>query len=563
MGNDNDIKSQALELSRKYLDLSRNQDTRDHLLKLINKNDDILIEMMLTPLKLDTGGIRSKMGIGFSCINDITVNIIATSLASYYGEIKNILSSQKTQCSNMSKVFIGYDGRYNSSFFALVVAKVFMNDLYEVFVADEPVITPFASFIAKKGICDISIMITASHNSKEYNGVKIFFNTGCQISAPFDKELEKLIQKKEYTTIDCGVYKYYDFSTKRNYIVNFEEIEGIKVMYLNDYLSEYCKDFCTSWTDAADSFLECKQEQTRVLLSVVNGPSYVFMQKMAEMYNLKNVFVFYEPHIKIDPEFKDMTSPNPEKKEVYSKPIEHANKHNIDYVFMFDGDGDRFGMAQQYENEWIFYDSDEIAILLVTAALEIFPKDKLIVMNTLYCNGLMKRLCKDENIRYYRTETGFKNISSKLLREREKHQALFVVAYEDSLGFCIGDSVEKDALPCAVLLSKLLQKEHISFNQIIQKVKENYGSYVTYKKQIICKNPEERLNELRLTFENKKLNYNYDGTKIVVNLGVKIFLRASGTEKMIKTYSSTKNCTYEDLKMIVDALLINERDEVE
>lgn len=549
-----DKKTQARELTKKYIELTKNEETKQILQDLLSKDSDELIDMMTVPLKLGTGGIRCKMQIGFSYLNDVTVNVIATSLTAYYGTIKNILASQRCNPSDMSKIYIGYDGRYNSEFFALIFAQVFRQELYEIYVTDRPVITPFAIYMSKKGICDISIMITASHNTKEYNGIKIFLDRGCQIGAPFDKELEAYFLDKTTTEIDCHGYTYHDIETKRNDIVDWTKIEGIHLIDFETCLDGYCKDFCNSWNEYALSIVQ-NDGKEKILLSMLNGPSCIFMKKMIELYALQDSIVVYEPHCNIDPEFASTIKPNPEKRESYKEPIKYADEHSIKYIFMFDPDGDRFGMATKNDDGWKFLQSDEIATLILSTSLQLFPTEKIIVMNTIYCNDLIKKICHKESIRYYQVETGFKNISSKLLMKKEKHNAHFVLAYEDSLGFAIGDGVEKDALPCAVFMAKIVQNTDVPIDFILEMTKQTFGVFVTYKKQIICDDPRAKMDEYIKMFNDKMLNFTIDDKKVTVKLAIRVYLRISETENIIKVYSNTSKCTYEDLKLIVDGLL--------
>lgn len=494
------------------------------------------------PLKFSTGGIRALIKHGFSFINDVTVNIVITSLINHL----------KTQDCN-EKVYIGFDGRRNSSFFAFIAASIFKKFNYEVIMHNMPVITPFVAFMANE--IGIGIMITASHNGCDYNGIKIFLEGGCQISSPVDKAVERFIEDSLFTNIDMMGH---EFREDKNTVVDIDTLDFITKCSFEICLDKYSLDFCKNWPG---SFIT--EKIRKILFSPLYGPGQVFFKNMIRLHDCADLVVFYEPHCVIDEHFGGIKYPNPENFDVFSDPIKFADSNNIDVIMITDPDGDRFALAEKVEDDgfqWHFYDVDEIALLLASLLTDMYKPDQIMLFNTFYCSNLIKEMAFRNGYGYKQTETGFKNISSlvRVAREEGKNG---ILAFEDSLGFLIGNSSEKDAIPCCLIITKLFQIE-LQAKKTCEEINKGYGNLFCIKKHIRVEEPEREIEEWI-----KKLKRNYavklkNKTFKVKCENFKLFLRTSGTESMIKIYAKSKGIKKEllrsDVEKLVNYLLKND-----
>lgn len=476
-------------------------------------------------LKFSTGGIRARIDHGFTYINDVTVNIVVSSLVDY-------LKTTDTH----STAFVGFDGRRNSTLFAFIAASVFNMHGFKVTMHDKPVITPFVSYMAKE--FDVGVMITASHNGKEYNGIKIFLKGGCQVSAPVDTLIESRMAEHLFTDIDMRGYEFDDDT-----VVDISRVEFIGRCEFGVCLDRYCRDFSKNW---CTSFRHIKAK--KVLFSPLYGPGKVFLQRMAEIYKCEDVIVYYEPHCVVDSGFGNVEYPNPEVQDVFREPIAYAESKGINVVMVTDPDGDRFSIAQKNSGQppWHFYDADEIAVLLSLIITGMFFPDKITFFNTFYCSGLLKEIANTRGVRYFQTETGFKNIShlAQLERNEGRHG---ILAYEDSYGFLIGDSAEKDAIPCCVMIVKLLQCDSCVLDTS-RKMNFELGLFHSVKVHHRVENPETLL---RVWIEALGRRYECilrGKTYEVFGMGFQLFIRTSGTESMIKLYANSRGKSRESLE---------------
>ncbi|KAM0687967.1 hypothetical protein COBT_000787 [Conglomerata obtusa] len=548
----NDIKKLRVK-AEKYMDVCNNCSTKEHISELLqSENYDELSEFFSGKLRLSTGGVRAMMKDGLSFMNEVTVNIIATTLASYFREIQHIISIYKRNEHEKNKIFIGFDGRYNSSYFAMVASKVFHELNFDVFITPRPVISPLVPFAVRYMEMDLGVMVTASHNSKEYNGLKIWLATGYQISDPYDKELEILLEDMNITKIDNDKKMFYLENTQEDYhSINIQELSFTKKYDFNDLIKKYTNSICNVWTYGKS---ECKGEITsKILFSSLCGPSKIFMEQCVINCDFKRQIEFFPSHCVIDPNFNGIVHPNPELHENYDELITFADQNNIEYIFLADPDGDRFGLAQKFNERWKIYDADEIAAIFAYFFVSVLGKDNLYFINTHYCNPLLEKIARDEGITYYKTETGFKNISKKIYEIRESVPDAKIFAYEDALGFLIGNGTEKDGVASAILMMKIIEHEEKIY-KFLHLIYQIYGQIVTYKQRIRVENTSNTLVKLVECLIKNDISYDKNDKRIICNIGddINFCIRASGTEEMIKIYANSSHKTYEELKKYVD-----------
>ncbi|KAF9762594.1 putative phosphoribomutase [Nosema granulosis] len=451
-------------------------------------------------LKFSTGGMRGLLREGFNGINAVTCNILCTHLAKAY-----------------SSVVIGYDCRKQSAEFGMIAASIFKKHNKKVYLY-EHIATPCLSFLVKHLDVDIGLMITASHNPKEYNGFKVYDAHGCQVSEPLDGEIEENLRNNETTN-------YSDAKIK----ISLEETKPSR----EEIILKYTENMFRGWKDSQMPTMQPSPLQ-KILFTPLFGVSIDFVKQALTYYGLIDLFDFVSSQCKYDCEFPGLPYPNPEVEQVYDEAKSYP--HNI--IFSCDPDGDRFGMVEKINGSYIHYCGDEIASIFIKYFIENFEHSSLVFINTYLCNDFMEDISKRFNIEYHRTKTGFKNVS-KVINSVDKNKIIF--AYEDSLGFFFGGGREKDGIKCTVLMAHILQNH--SPSNILSSLKE-YGNYTTFNYHYRCSNPKELLKNVikRLTVRNL-----YD-MFLIEREDHKLILRKSGTEPIIKIYGTSKVLNKKELE---------------
>ncbi|KAM0673011.1 hypothetical protein GVAV_003502 [Gurleya vavrai] len=216
---------------------------------------------------------------------------------------------------------------------------------------------------------------------------------------------------------------------------------------------------------------------------------------------------------------------------------------------MTDPDGDRFAFAEKICEKWKIYDADEIAAIFVDHFLRNFKHEDLVFINTFYCNKLIEKIAENKKINFFQTETGFKNISRLIHKIRTKHENKIFLAYEDSLGFLLGNGTEKDGIASIVFMSEIIS-ELEKVHKILDFTYEKYGLHLNYKFQIRVSNIELAYKIVKEILEESKIKHIDDNKKILCDLrnDYSFIVRASGTESMIKIYTSSTKLDYDKLK---------------
>ncbi|KAM0673012.1 Phosphoglucomutase-2 [Gurleya vavrai] len=268
--------NKLIETTEKYVKICSNRSVKAELTELINEEKyDVLSDMMRVKIKLSTGGIRGIMKTGLLHINEVTMNVLATTLCNYYKEISHIINKKGKE---KKSIYIGYDNRYNSTFFAYIVALIFSKNNYDVYISPRSVISPFVPFAVKKMQLDLGIMITASHNSKEYNGMKIWFSNGYQISDPYDKELEKMLEFVNFTELDLSHHNIFLLERDQELIYREYSIENFKDKVEHDFeklIIEYTNYIFFDWFKNTKDYSKIKTKQ-KILFCSLCGPSNFF-----------------------------------------------------------------------------------------------------------------------------------------------------------------------------------------------------------------------------------------------------------------------------------------------
>ena len=521
-------------------------------------------------LEFGTGGMRGIMGLGTNRMNKYIIRKATQGLSNYLIKICGELGKDKG-------VVISFDCRNNSFDFALETALVLCANGIKIYLFSSLRSTPELSFAVRELECQAGVMITASHNPKEYNGYKVYCEDGGQLVEP------------QASGIVSEVNNVDEFSDAK-FISKEKAIELGLLNILNDELDGKYLSHVKN-----ESILDISKKDFKLVYSPLHGTGGRPVKKLLSDLGY-SVFIPKEQELP-DGNFPTCSYANPEEKNVFDLSIKLADEVGAEVCIANDPDADRTGMMVKYKGEWIYLNGNQIGILLLDYILKNsknIPENSAIV-STIVSTPMLDFIAEDNNLKIFRTLTGFKYIGEKIKEfEERKYDNSFLFGMEESIGYLKGTYVrDKDGIVGAMLLSEMACY-YKSINKFLIEVLENlynkYGWYseITYpvKKDGIqgskdIKNMMKNLREKDLkVLLNKKINivrdYKLQVEKDYVNNsenkldlpvsnviqyiledGTYITVRPSGTEPKIKYYIYTKGNSKEEADEKLD-LVLNE-----
>jgi phosphoglucomutase len=535
-------------------------DTQAEIKQLQADNqEDTLNDAFYRSLEFGTGGLRGIMGAGSNRMNRYTLGMATQGLCNY---LKQNFPDQEI------KVAIAHDSRNNSRKFAEIVAGIFSGNGITAYLFDELRPTPELSFAIRYLGCQSGCVITASHNPKEYNGYKVYWNDGAQIVAPHDKNI--IIEVNKIT--DVSEVKF-TADPSRIHIIG-QEVD-------NAYLAEVKK---LSINSAAIQ----QQHDLGIVYTPIHGSGIKLVPPALAAFGFTNVSVV-QAQATPDGNFPTVQSPNPEEKSAMQLALDQAKAQNADIVLATDPDADRVGVGvKNSQGEWVLLNGNQTAALLTHYILSARQKagkhqPNDFIVYTIVTSEILGDIARHYGVKSYRTLTGFKYIAG-LIRELGS-QENYICGGEESYGFLIGDFVrDKDAVSACALVAEMAavaKAEGRSLYQEMEKMYAEYGLYVedlislTKKGQRGAEEIKEMMAELRKNppatlagspvvevrdYDNGKITHLRTGQvestgvessnvlQFITEAGDKISARPSGTEPKIKFYFSVK----EPLSSIAD-----------
>ena len=423
---------QVTEKAKKWLTPAYDKETQDEINRLISNPDKTeLIEAFYKDLEFGTGGLRGIMGVGSNRMNIYTVGAATQGLANY---LKKCFSDRKE-----ISVVVGHDCRNNSRRFAEISADIFSANGIKVYLFEDMRPTPEMSFAIRTLGCQSGIIITASHNPKEYNGYKAYWDDGAQVLAPHDKGIIDEVNK---ITSAADI----NFNGNKDLI----EIIGEKVD--KEYL-----DKIMSLT--IDPEVIKRQKDLKIVYTPIHGTGMMLIPRALKQLGFDNVTCVPEQMVKSG-DFPTVISPNPENAEALSMAIELAKKIDADIVMASDPDADRVGMACKYDKgEWVLVNGNQTCLLFLyyiitnRKAMGKLTGNEFIV-KTIVTTELIKNVADANNIEMRDCYTGFKWIAREIrISEGEKQ---YIGGGEESYGFMASDFVrDKDAVSACTLLAEI------------------------------------------------------------------------------------------------------------
>jgi phosphoglucomutase len=508
-----------------------------------------LTDSFYKSLEFGTGGMRGEMGVGCNRMNQYTVGAATQGFANY---LNKCLPGQKI------KVSIAHDSRNNSPEFTRIAANIFTANGIEVYLFPALRPTPQLSFTVRELGCQAGLVITASHNPKEYNGYKAYWADGSQVVAPHDKNI--VAEVNAISTVA-------DIKFKGNDALLHLLDESIDTAYLKT-IQANCRKL-----DVIQ-----RQKDLKIVFSPIHGTGITLVPKALELLGFEAVTVVEEQAIP-DGNFPTVVYPNPEEKEAMTLALNKAKAIDADLVIATDPDADRVGAAVKNQHgEWVLLNGNQMASLILYYLLKVTDlKGNEFVAKTIVTTDLIDKMCASKGVTCYNTLTGFKYIA-QVIRELEGKEK-FIGGGEESYGYLIGDAVrDKDAVASCAMIAELTAYAKDQGKSLFDFLAEMYIENNFYYEGLISltKKGKAGAEEIKQMMINLRSNVpasvagskpvtvlDYEGlvstdlltgkqTPIAVGLGIessnviqliladgsKVSARPSGTEPKIKFYVS-------------------------
>ncbi len=453
------IDQNVLDKANQWLTGAYDAETKQAVREMMENNPQELVESFYRDLEFGTGGLRGIMGAGSNRMNKYTVGMATQGFSNY---LKAHFPGRQIS------VVVAHDSRNNSRFFAQVTANIFSANGIKVFLFDDLRPTPELSFAIRYLHCQGGIMITASHNPKEYNGYKAYWEDGGQLISPHDKNV--IAEVKKISGVDD-----LDFDG------NPELIETIGEAVDKAYL-EKVKNLSLS-PDVIN-----RQKNLRIVYTPLHGTGIKLVPKSLENFGFTHVYVVKEQAVP-DGNFPTVASPNPEEPAALELAIAKAKEIKADLVMATDPDGDRVGIAVRHGDDFILLNGNQAASLLIHYLLDQWAeKGKLtgkeFIVKTIVTSELLFDLAKKYGVEHYDVLTGFKYIADIIRRfEGEK---TFIGGGEESYGYLVGDFVrDKDAVISCSMIAETAAWAADRGTSLYEMLKDLYREFGFYKEKLV------------------------------------------------------------------------------
>ncbi|MDF2157771.1 phospho-sugar mutase [Algoriphagus sp. CAU 1675] len=468
------VKAQA------WLNGNIDQETKSTIQKLIDTNPTELIDSFYQDLEFGTGGLRGLMGVGTNRMNVYTVGMATQGLANY------LLQSFPGE---EISVAITHDSRINNTLFAKTTADVFTANGIKVYYFREMRPTPMLSFAVRHFGCKSGVMITASHNPKEYNGYKAYWEDGAQVVAPHDTNIIKEVQK--ITSFD---------------LVNWDKDDSL-IQYIEEDFDQIYMDKVKALSLSPEAITQ--QKSMPIVFSPIHGASGKMVPAALKAFGFENVHVVKE-QAEPDGTFPTVVYPNPEEAEALTLSIELGKKVGAELVLACDPDGDRYAAVVPNEKgEYELLNGNQTGTLLTYYLLSKWKEagkldGKQFMVNTIVTTELINEMAKGFGVKCFNVLTGFKNIAA-IIRELEGKET-FIGGGEESYGYLVGDFVrDKDGVSACAMVAELVAYYKSQGKTVFDVLAEIYNQFEFYKESLISvtkkgKDGAEQIQALMMDF---------------------------------------------------------------
>ncbi len=545
------IDPQIIEKANIWLNGNYDDETKSVIRDMMENNPQELVESFYKDLEFGTGGLRGIMGVGSNKMNKYTVGSATQGFTNY---LKANFPDKK-----QLSVAIAFDSRNNSKNFAQITADVFSANGIKVFLFDDLRPTPELSFAIRHLGCQGGIVITASHNPKEYNGYKAYWEDGGQLIAPHDKNV--IAEVNKISNIDEVKF---DGNNELIEIIgeNIDEIylQKIKELSLSPEVVQ-------------------RQKNLKLVYTPLHGTGVTLVPKSLANFGFENVFVVEKQAIP-DGNFPTVKSPNPEEPAALKMAIDQAKEINADLVMATDPDADRVGFAVRNGDDFVLLNGNQAATILIYYLLTKWKENGKLtgnefVVKTIVTTELLADMAIKNDVEYFDVLTGFKYIAD-IIKHFEGKKT-FIGGGEESYGYLVGDFVrDKDAVISCSMIAEAFAWVNDKGLGLLELLKEIYQEYGYYKEKLVSvvrkgKLGAEEIQQMMAGFRanppkslagskviaikdyQRSVSKNIEtGEEVAIDLptsnvlqfftedGSKVSVRPSGTEPKIKFYFGVK-----------------------
>ena len=436
------------------------QATKDAIALMQSQSHDELADSFYRNLEFGTGGLRGIMGVGTNRINKYTIGMATQGFANYLN---------KTYSGEKISVVVGHDSRNNARFFAETTAQVFAANGIKVYLFEALRPTPELSFAIRTLGAKAGVVCTASHNPKEYNGYKAYWNDGGQLVPPHDK----------------------------NVITEVEAIQSIDDVKWDggatniELIGSSMDDAYTKMLQTLSVYPEviAQQHDLKIVYTPIHGTGITLVPKVLAAYGFTNVHVVEEQSIP-DGNFPTVHYPNPEETETMSIGLQKAKALDADIILGTDPDADRVGVGvKNHKGDWVLMNGNQTAVLAFAYMMEArkakgIAKPNDMVITTIVTTAMINEVAKQNNVNCYNVLTGFKWVA-ELVKEKEGKEN-YIIGGEESFGLMIGDQIrDKDAVSAVAILCEMAAYEKAKGSTLFNKLIELYLQYGFYYENLI------------------------------------------------------------------------------
>lgn len=536
--------------------LTFDDNTKNELESITDKKE--IEDRFYKDLEFGTGGLRGIMGAGANRMNKYTVGKATKGLCEY---LKNEFAGEKS-------VVIAYDSRNNSKAFAECAAEVLCYNGIKTFLFEEIMPTPVLSFSVRYLNCNAGIVITASHNPKEYNGYKVYDKYGCQLVPQY---ADKVI----------------------SYINNVKDIKSVKHMNLNmalsnGYLTYIGDEVLNSYISEVEKMAVYKEaSDLKIVYTPLHGTGNIPVRKVLSDMSF-DVSVVKEQAV-ADGNFTTVRSPNPEEKDALNMALDQAKRANADLVIGTDPDCDRVGVGVLHNGDYTLLTGNQTGALLVDFYLK-FKKQSLnpksTLVKTIVTNDLGAEIARKNGLNVVETLTGFKYIGDQITKYEKTGENEFLIGYEESYGYLVGTYArDKDAVIASMLICEMAayyKKNKMTLVDALNVLYSEYGFYLDALDSFVLKGKDgaSRIKNIMSYFRANKATVFPNITdvkdystgigdlpksnvlKFFLKGGSWIAVRPSGTEPKLKMYysvrgidSSTCERSLQNIRTIINGIM--------
>lgn len=446
---------------QQWLNGNYDEQTKRELQQLIDQKDfENLTDSFYRDLEFGTGGLRGIMGIGTNRINKYTLGTATQGLSNY---LKKIYPDEKI------KVVIAHDNRNNAESFAQIVTEVFSANDIHVYLFEGLRPTPELSFAIRELNCHSGVMLTASHNPKEYSGYKAYWKDGGQLIAPHDKQVIVEVMK-------------------------IKSVEEVNFKRKDAYIETIGKKMDQKYLEAIQSLSISKeaiqrQKDLKIVFSPIHGTGITLVPDALKIYGFTNV-ILVEEQCTIDGNFPTVVYPNPEEHEALTLALQKAKEIDADLVMATDPDADRVGIAiKDDKDEFILLNGNQTGVLLIHYVLHAWKRNGKLtgneyIVKTIVTSYMIDKIAASMDVDCYNVLTGFKYIGA-LMTELEGKKT-FIAGGEESYGYLVGEHArDKDAVVSCAMIAEMTAYYKDQGSSLFEALLEMYVEYGFYKEKLV------------------------------------------------------------------------------